>query len=140
MEPDGDLPGGPVVADSCDRGSDRFDLPGAIQLLPLRGIEHCVPCSLEGAPWPIPVTIYGDASGNSRTTKSTRTDYELIQDIFDSNPRYRIALRENTANPAVRDRVNTVNSMLKSASGSRNIFIHPELPGSSLKVGDSRPS
>ena len=81
--------------------------------------------NLEGFPWPIPLTIYGDASGNSRTTKSTRTDYELIQDMFRDEPGYRFSTRQNTANPAIRDRVNTVNTMLKSASGTHNIFIHP---------------
>jgi hypothetical protein len=31
---------------------------------------------------PLPVTIYGDASGNSHSTKSSRTDYQIIQEIF----------------------------------------------------------
>lgn len=75
---------------------------------------------------PIPVTIYGDASGNSRSTKSSRTDYQVIQEIFRHDGRYRIALRQNKANPLVRDRVNTMNNMLKSASGSRNVLIHPK--------------
>jgi PBSX family phage terminase large subunit len=81
---------------------------------------------LRDFPNPIPLVIYGDASGNSRTTKSSRTDYELIQEVFRQDPRYRISMRKNTANPAIRDRVNTVNTMLKSASGARNIFIHPK--------------
>ena len=39
MEPDGDLPGGAVVADPLDDGLYRLDLPGAIHLFPLGGIE-----------------------------------------------------------------------------------------------------
>jgi len=35
-------------------------------------------------------------------------------------------MRQNKANPLVRDRVNTMNNMLKSVSGSRNILIHPK--------------
>ena len=35
MEPDGDLPGGSVVADPLDDGLYRLDLPGAIHLFPL---------------------------------------------------------------------------------------------------------
>ena len=81
---------------------------------------------LNGFPWTIPVTIYGDASGNSRTTKAARTDYQLIQEVFKHNPKYRIVMRQNTANPAVRDRVNTMNNMLKSASGRRSILIDPK--------------
>jgi hypothetical protein len=77
-------------------------------------------------PQPIPVTIYGDASGNSRTTKTARTDYQVIQEIFRSDSQYRIALRQNRANPGVRDRVNTMNNLLKSTSGSCNLLIHPK--------------
>ena len=81
---------------------------------------------LKGFPRQIPVTIYGDASGNSRTTKAARTDYQLIQEIFKHHPNYRIAMRQNTANPAVRDRVNTMNNMLKTASDLRTVFIDPK--------------
>jgi len=73
-----------------------------------------------------PVTIYGDASGNGRSTKASRTDYQVLQEIFKQDGRYRIAMRQNTANPAVRDRVNTMNNMLKSASGVRSVLIHPK--------------
>ena len=67
-------------------------------------------------------TIYGDASGNSRSTKSSRTDYQLIQDIFQHDRRYR---GQNKSNPLVRDRVNTMNNLLKSVEGQRNVLIHP---------------
>jgi len=82
--------------------------------------------NLKGFPWPIPLTIYGDASGSSRTTKTGRTDYQVIQDMFKNNHQYRINMRQNTANPAVRDRVNTMNNMLKSVSDQRNVLIDPK--------------
>lgn len=83
--------------------------------------------NLRGFPRPVPLIIYGDASGNSRTTKSTRTDYELLREIFRHWPaHYRVALRTNTANPVVRDRVNTVNSVLRNTSGVRSILIDPK--------------
>ena len=75
---------------------------------------------------PIPVTIYGDASGNGHSTKSSRTDYQVIQEVFKHDGRYRITMRQNTANPLIRDRVNTMNNVLKSVSGLRNAFIHPK--------------
>jgi PBSX family phage terminase large subunit len=75
--------------------------------------------------WVIPLSIYGDASGNSRTTKSARTDYQVLEEYFHHQQRFRVVMRQNTANPTIRDRVNTVNNMLKSASGTRNIYIHP---------------
>ena len=67
----------------------------------------------------------GDASGNSRTTKSARTDYELIRRAFQQHPEYRLETRTNTSNPAVKDRVNTMNAMLCDASGERHVFIDP---------------
>ena len=42
MEPDGNLVCNPVIADPLDDGLDRLDLPGAIQLFPLGGIEDSV--------------------------------------------------------------------------------------------------
>ena len=50
----------------------------------------------------------------------------MIEELFKQDGRYRVSMRQNTANPLVRDRVNTVNHMLKSASSSRNMFIHPQ--------------
>jgi phage terminase large subunit len=79
---------------------------------------------LNGFPIPTSLTIYGDASGNSRSTKSSTTDYQVIEAMLKREP-FRTAMRQNTSNPAVRDRVNTMNNMMKTASGSRNLFIHP---------------
>ena len=72
------------------------------------------------------VTIYGDASGNSRTTKSTRTDYELIREVFRQNSQYQINLKTNTSNPAIKDRVNAVNAQLCTVSGKRRLFVDPK--------------
>ncbi len=76
-------------------------------------------------PRPILVKIYGDASGNQRTTKASRTDYELIKEVFRGHPEFTIHLRQNTSNPPIKDRVNAVNNMLKSAAGTRSILIDP---------------
>ena len=71
------------------------------------------------------IRVYGDASGNSRTTKSARTDYELIRRAFQQHPEYRLEMRTNTSNPVVRDRVNLMNAVLCSATGERHAFIDP---------------
>ena len=81
--------------------------------------------SLTGQPAPLKVNIYGDASGNSRTSKSGRTDYELIREFFRRFP-ITIDLRQNSANPIVRDRVNTVNNALCSVSKDRSVLIDPK--------------
>jgi hypothetical protein len=74
---------------------------------------------------PIHVNIYGDASGNSRSSNSGRTDYELIRECF-QHLGVKINLRQNTANPIVRDRVNMMNNALCSTSKERRVFIDPK--------------
>jgi PBSX family phage terminase large subunit len=74
----------------------------------------------------ITVNIYGDASGNSRSSNSGRTDYELIRESFRRYSEFRISLRQNSANPLVRDRVNTMNNALCSASKERSVFVDPK--------------
>jgi hypothetical protein len=73
---------------------------------------------------PKQVRIYGDASGNSRTTKSSRTDYELIREAF-RRTEYAITMRTNTANPPVKDRVNTLNAALSNAAREHRLLIDP---------------
>jgi hypothetical protein len=70
--------------------------------------------------------IYGDASGNSRSTKAARTDYELIREALRRHSQFNIHLLANTSNPRIRDRVNSVNHMLKTASGSCRMLIDPK--------------
>jgi hypothetical protein len=72
------------------------------------------------------IAIYGDASGNSRSSRSSRTDYELIRDVFRKYPGISIQLRQNRANPLVRDRVNTMNNALCSASNEHSVLIDPQ--------------
>jgi hypothetical protein len=55
---------------------------------------------------PLALNIYGDASGNQR--------------------RYNFSIRTTSINPAVRDRVNCVNSRLRSHSGETRLFIDPK--------------
>jgi hypothetical protein len=68
--------------------------------------------------------VYGDASGLSRSTKSTKSDYQIIREILGPKwPRLRISLPR--ANPPVTDRVNSVNAMLRSAIGEVRYQLHP---------------
>jgi phage terminase large subunit len=70
--------------------------------------------------------IYGDASGNSRTSKSGHTDYELIRECFQRHSDFSINLRPNSGNPIVRERVNTMNNALCNASKRRRVFVDPK--------------
>lgn len=65
------------------------------------------------------ITIYPDASGAQRKTSAGgKTDISILQ-----NAGFRVNYRP--ANPAIRDRVNAVNSKLKSSKGQRSLFIDP---------------
>jgi hypothetical protein len=74
----------------------------------------------------IHVAVYGDASGNQRRTSAADTDWTLIRQFFNRAPRlYTPAFHMAKSNPAVRDRVNCVNTRLQSASGDAHLFIDP---------------
>lgn len=81
---------------------------------------------LKNTPERIQVRIYGDASGSSRSSNSTKTDYQLVREVFRRYSRFDITLLQNKANPFVRDRVNTFNNALCNASAERNVLIDPK--------------
>jgi len=75
---------------------------------------------------PMTIEVYGDASGYQRRTSGSGTDWSLIREFFARwKAEFQGSIRGANANPAVRDRVNIVNSRLCSASGERTLFIDP---------------
>jgi Terminase large subunit, T4likevirus-type, N-terminal len=73
----------------------------------------------------LPVTVYGDATGEARST-SSKTDYDLIRENFRNRSQFKLQFDYPRSNPPVRDRVNSVNAMLKNASGDIRTRVHPE--------------
>lgn len=72
------------------------------------------------------VQVYGDASGNQRNTAGTRTDWSIIRDFFASKQEaFEATFRVACANPAVKDRINCVNSRLRNAGEERQLFVDP---------------
>ena len=63
------------------------------------------------------ISIYGDYSGTQRHTSSSTTDFEILEEII------RPAEINIKPNPAVIDRVNSVNARLKNAKGERRLFV-----------------
>lgn len=72
------------------------------------------------------VRLIGDATGKSRNTKATESDYAIITNALDAAG---ITWENLTpeSNPPVKERVNTVNTHLKAADGRVHLFYHPEL-------------
>ena len=73
---------------------------------------------------PLNVRIYGDRSGQSRKTVGD-SDYTAIRDFFRLHSEYRVTMHLSRANPAVKDRVNAVNTMLCNALGESRTWIDP---------------
>ena len=70
------------------------------------------------------VIIYGDASGYSRKTTAS-TDYAIIEQMLTADRRFTFSIRATRKDPAVRDRVTTLNNVFLNASGERRLFIDP---------------
>lgn len=70
------------------------------------------------------VQLCGDSTGNSRNTKATKSDYDLIKTALDG---YDITWTDGTpaSNPPVKQRVNTMNTRLRNAAGTSTFFYHP---------------
>jgi hypothetical protein len=71
------------------------------------------------------ISIYGDASGKARSTKSKRSDYETIRAVMGQHYGS-FELQVPGSNPPVRDRVNAFNAMLRAADGTVRYSVHPQ--------------
>jgi hypothetical protein len=69
------------------------------------------------------LVLYGDATGRARHTDSNITNWKIIENELG---RYGISMRVPTKNPAERDRINSVNALIKNSKGINRVFIHPE--------------
>ena len=75
---------------------------------------------------PIHVSIYGDATGDSRRTSASRTDWQIVREFFARySDRLNAVFCITKSNPPVKDRVNCVNSMLRNQAGERRLLIDP---------------
>jgi hypothetical protein len=64
---------------------------------------------------------FGDASGRSGSTKSQRSDYAIIKQLFESKGIH-IEIKVPLANPSIRDSANAVNARLKNAEGKSFVY------------------
>jgi len=72
------------------------------------------------------VVIIGDATGKAgQRAAMGRSDYSIVEEIF-TQAGIKWVNKTPDSNPEVKDRVNVVNSKLKSADGVRHIFLHPD--------------
>jgi hypothetical protein len=73
--------------------------------------------------------IHGDATGKNRSTKSKRTDYDLIREFLSKYRRkdgssVRFEIRVPAANPPIRTRHNWMNAYMKNSLGRNRLFVY----------------
>lgn len=71
------------------------------------------------------VYVYADASGNNRSATSGTTAIAVVKEWFKRHPNYRVSYRIPDANPAVADRIRSVNQMLRNVVGQVRLHIDP---------------
>jgi PBSX family phage terminase large subunit len=69
--------------------------------------------------YPELVDVYPDASGGARKTATSKTDHSILKS-------HGYKLHHQPANPAIRDRINTVNGKLRNANGKVTCTIDPK--------------
>jgi hypothetical protein len=75
-----------------------------------------------------PLYVYGDPAGNARSTKASKSDWELIREFFRTDPTargMRPEFRLLSSAPLVKDRVTVVNAKLRNSLGESFITIDP---------------
>jgi hypothetical protein len=73
---------------------------------------------------PIPVQIYGDATGDTQRSSASRTDWQIVRDFVGRHTDlYDASFWINSSNPRVKDRVNCVNAMLRNQAGERRLHV-----------------
>ena len=68
------------------------------------------------------IVIYGDSSGHTQQTTGT-SDYAMVQQYFWTNTNLKVNLRAGRSNPPIRERVNLMNRMLRSAAGDIHMVV-----------------
>ena len=68
------------------------------------------------------VEVYGDAAGTQRSSQSQKSNWQIVAEYFamDTSIHYRFIRKR--ANPMIVDRVNAVNTMLRSADGTVRLY------------------
>jgi hypothetical protein len=67
--------------------------------------------------------LYGDATGQGRTSNSNRTNWQIIEQELAG---YGLTSKVRRSNPPERDRINTVNGLMCNSNGQRRIQVNPQ--------------
>ena len=75
---------------------------------------------------PVQLDIYGDATGNGRASSASRTDWQIVKEVLAAKG-YGFVRQflMHKVNPAVKDRVNCMNAMLRNTVGENRLSVDP---------------
>jgi hypothetical protein len=74
---------------------------------------------------PSEVRVFGDATGDSRKSSASKTDWQIIRDFFRDHPHiYNAHYSIPSSNPAVADRINCVTAKIVNAKGKRSLHVN----------------
>ncbi len=74
----------------------------------------------------VQLDIYGDVSGNSRASSASRTDWQIVKEVFASRGNGFVRqFHVPRMNPAVKDRVNCMNAVLRNTVGDHRLIVDP---------------
>lgn len=84
------------------------------------------------------VEVYGDAAGTQRSSQSQKSNWQIVAEHFMLDTSLHPKFIRKKANPTIVDRVNAVNTMLKSADETTRLYVNdvkcPELVKDLKKV------
>jgi Terminase large subunit, T4likevirus-type, N-terminal len=73
------------------------------------------------------VSVYGDATGESRRSAASRTDWQIVRDFFTRHPGdYHAVFKVRSRNPELKDRINCVNAIISNANRERRLTVSPK--------------
>ncbi len=71
------------------------------------------------------LNVYGDASGQFGSTRSRQSDYDILQGELSHAGYNNQTFNVPTLNPPVSTRLNSVNTLMKAATGLVRYWVHP---------------
>ena len=95
------------------------------------GRTACLGAGIGAHGWPGGLVVYGDATGNDRSTTSLRTNYDYIRELLAPEFPAGFAIHASALskrNPPEADRLNAVNVLLRDAHGRRRCVIRKTWP------------
>lgn len=71
------------------------------------------------------VHIYGDPAGRAGEKHGHKSDYNDIEDVLRANG-WKFVRKVKNAHPSIKDRQNAVRAKIRTADGSRSLFVNPQ--------------